>query len=431
MIKVYKDAAAGSIVLEDNNGAQFLNSLQAIINVDDANNIDIQDNSKNIKLVYDNPHDEFIDFDDNVYPGTVAQVVNTLNALFQTSGTPTGELPEITSSLTASITTGATLNYELIADYGVGYEWDLSSVPGVTTVEGNVRKLVGGTGLAAGTYNIPVKAINYNGEDSQTLVLTVANPPYNNTKSVFFRQNDYCEMTASTSSPFYRTGNNTGNAFKVAFWFKPSTSNNQNQTVVSFGGNDLANEGRVLIGYNGNNLNAGRRRMRFFYGTNNNNLQFYTPSGSTQAGVWAHWVFLYDGGTTENGSGGINTSYSRFKIYKNAVLQTLTTSNNNYGFSGQIPAEIYRMGRLLNSGQYLRNCNIDEYAVFDNASTTDIASIYNSGTPSDLGLLSTPSIQYLRMGDANDVFPDLYDYEGSNDAEMINMTSADIVSDVP
>ena len=57
--------------------------------------------------------------------------------------------------------------------------------------------------------------------------------------------------------------------------------------------------------------------------------------------------------------------------------------------------------------------------------------IYNSGTPSDLGLLSTPSIQYLRMGDANDVFPDLYDYEGSNDAEMINMTSADIVSDVP
>ena len=92
---------------------------------------------------------------------------------------------------------GETLNYELTADYGVGYEWDLSSVSGVTTVEGNVRKLVGGSSLASGTYNIPVKAINYNGEDSETIVLTVSTPPFANTKSVQFDNQDYAGANAA------------------------------------------------------------------------------------------------------------------------------------------------------------------------------------------------------------------------------------------
>jgi len=429
-VTIYKDTSANAIFIEDANGAQFLNSLQATLG-SITGTCSITDTARSILLLSEMDHADIVDENGAVYGNNATDVCNALNAIFQSSGTPTTEPPEITSSLTLSSTQGTAINYELTADYGVGYEWDLSNVPGITTVEGNIRKLIGGSSLAAGTYNIPVKAINYNGQDSQTLVLTVSNPPYNNTKSVVFRQNDYCEMTASTSFPLYRANNNTGNAFMVAFWFKPTSSNNQNQTVASFGGNDLANEGRVLIGYNGNNLNAGRRRMRLFYGTNNNNLEFFTPAGSTEAGVWSHWIYYYDGGTTENGSGGINTSYSRFKIYKNGNNQTLTATNDNYGFSGQIPAEFYRLCRLINAGQYLRTGNIDEYGVFDYASTSAISDIYNGGIPHDLRLLSTPPVQYLRMGDENDSYPNLYDYEGSNDAEMINMTSADIVNDVP
>ena len=86
--------------------------------------------------------------------------------------------------MAVSLTEGQTLNYELLADFGVGYEWDLSNVAGITTVDFNPRKLIGGSGLAVGTYNIPVKAINYNGEDSETLVLTVTAAPFSNTKSI-------------------------------------------------------------------------------------------------------------------------------------------------------------------------------------------------------------------------------------------------------
>ena len=92
-------------------------------------------------------------------------------------------MPVITSSLIINSVQGSILNYELTASYGVGYEWDLSSVNSITTVEGNVRKLIGGASLAVGTYNIPVKAINYNGEDSKTITLNVSTPAFANTKS--------------------------------------------------------------------------------------------------------------------------------------------------------------------------------------------------------------------------------------------------------
>ena len=84
------------------------------------------------------------------------------------------------------------MNYELTANFGVGYEWDFSNVSGIVNVEGNVRKIVGGSSLSVGTYNIPVKAINYNGEDSETIVLTVSTPPFcNTTKSVRFQNQDW------------------------------------------------------------------------------------------------------------------------------------------------------------------------------------------------------------------------------------------------
>ena len=196
-IKVFRDSSANSIFIEDANGAQFLNSLQASVPVD---KIVITDLAKQIEIVSNENHTSFVDENDSPYTGTALDVCNQLNAIFQTSGTPTSELPEITSGLTISSVEGSTINYELTANYGVGYEWDLSSVSGVTTVEGNNRKLIGGSGLSAGTYNIPVKAINYNGEDSETIVLTVSTPPFANTKSINFANQDYLGANASLLS---------------------------------------------------------------------------------------------------------------------------------------------------------------------------------------------------------------------------------------
>jgi len=81
--------------------------------------------------------------------------------------------PTITSSLSVSHIVGSTFNYELITDKGIRIEWDLSSVEGISTVDGNDRFLTGGVNLALGEYSIPVKAINYYGEDSQVLQLSV------------------------------------------------------------------------------------------------------------------------------------------------------------------------------------------------------------------------------------------------------------------
>ena len=174
-IKVYKDLAANSIFIEDANGAQFVNSLQASV---PTTTVTITDLARQIDIVSNADHTDFIDENDNPYTGTAEDVCNQLNAIFQSSGTPSSNLPEITSPLTINSVQGSIINYELTANFGVGYEWDLSSVSGITTVEGNIRKLIGGSALSAGTYNIPVKAINYNGEDSETVVLNVSNPPF-------------------------------------------------------------------------------------------------------------------------------------------------------------------------------------------------------------------------------------------------------------
>ena len=48
MIKIYKDSNANAIFIEDSNGVQFLNSLQATVN---SNDITINDLARNIEIV--------------------------------------------------------------------------------------------------------------------------------------------------------------------------------------------------------------------------------------------------------------------------------------------------------------------------------------------------------------------------------------------
>jgi len=427
MIIIYRDDNARAIFIENQNGVQFLNNLQAFQDSITDSFLSIRDISRDIEIMSDIEYDQFEDDGGALWGASGVTTTNNLNAIFASSG-GTGDAPIINSSLAVTLTQGGTLNYELTASNGVGYEWDLSTVSDIVNVEGNVRKLIGGSSLVAGTYNIPVKAINYYGEDSQTLVLTVSSPPFSNTKSVFFRQNDYCNLTANTSNPFYRFNQGSATAWSVAFWFKPSSSNNQNQTILSFGGDDPNNEGRVQIKYNGNN--SSRRRVGLVYGTNNNNLIMWSSNGSTSSGAWAHWIIVYDGGTTENGSGGITTSYSRFKIYKNGVMETKSNSNSNYGFSGEIRAEHFRFCRQSGGAQYMRNSNVDELALWSSDQNLNISDIYNLGNAHNLNLLPSPPSNYWRMGDG-DIYPTLSDNSGTLDATMVNMTVADIVNDVP
>ena len=428
MIKLYRDDEAKSIFIEDNNGAQFPNSLQATKNSDDT--IAITDLARDIEIVSSAPYTEFVNQNESAYGNDPDTTINALNAEFSASGTPTGEIPSITSSLAVSLVEGETLNYELTADYGVGYEWDLSNVSGITTVEGNNRKIIGGSSLAAGTYNIPVKAINYNGEDSETLVLTVSTPPFANTKSVKFSNQDWAGANATQLEHALgrsSNGSGSGDSWTISLYYKAS-SDNQGQVIFYYGSNDIANNGYIEL----RQINSsGGKLLRLRYGSNNNNLRLQTPAGSLTPGVWQHILISYDGGTTGSSSGSLNDYYGRFTIKIDNVTQTTNNSHSNYGWSGSIVGQNARMSKFV-SGNSLRNANIDEFALWDSDQTANSSDIYNSGVPFDLSTLSAKPKHWWRMGDG-DTYPYLQDNgtEANCVFQMFNMTAADIVSDTP
>jgi len=431
-IKVFKDSSANSIFIEDANGAQFLNSLQA---VEATGLITINDLAKQIQIVSNEPHTNFVDENDAPYSGTITDVINNLNSIFQTAGTPTDQPPNITSPLEISSVQGAVINYELTADFGVGYEWDFSNVSGITTVNGNDRKIIGGSGLASGVYNIPVKAINYNGEDAETIVLTVSTPPFANTKSVQFNQNDFLQGNGGiVQNLFGRSGNGSGSAdaWSISMWFKAGTSNNQNQTIFYTGSGNLSNNNHIKLYWNGNN--ATRQQICLRYGSTNNNLELKTqPNTMIGDNTWRHLLVTYDGGTTGSSSGSINTYYSRFSIFIDGVPQNTINTNANFGNTTGLVTSELQIGKYSTSGATLRNnCKIDELAFWDSEQGANIPDIYNGGTPSDLNSLSEPPLHWNRLGDG-DTYPNLVDSGSASSLTFVMqfMTAGDIVNDVP
>lgn len=378
------------------------------------------------KTYYSNINLSNVSVEGSAVAGTDAEKINSLNAIFQNTGTASGNIPSITSSLAVSLTQGETLNYELTADYGVGYEWDLSNVNGVTTVEGNIRKLIGGSSLTAGTYNIPVKAINYNGEDSETIVLTVSNPPFANTKSIQFSNQDYAGANASLlDGVLGRSGNGSGSsdAWTISFWIKP-TNSSSGRVIFYYGSNDTTNGGYVEIRLTSVN------KIRLQYGSDNNHVKILAPNGLS-VGTWQQITMTYDGGTTGASSVDVNNYYSRFKIYIDGVNQTTNNSHSNYGWSGAISGQNLRIGKLV-SGNTLDGEKVDEFAIWDSNQSSNISSIYNSGSTFDLSTLTTEPKHWWRMGDG-DTYPYLQDNgtEASCVFQMYNMTSANIVTDTP
>ncbi len=425
-ITIYRDNQANAIFIEDANGAQFLNSLHATV---DNDLVSITDTAKNFDLVSTLDHNEIVDQNDDVYGATATEACDALNAIFQASGS-TGQIPVITSNTTINLTTGDTLNYELIADYGVGYEW--SNLPaGVVTVDGNVRKLIGGSSLTAGTYTPSVKAINYFGEDEETITINVSDPPFSNTKSVQFYNQDYLGANASlVDSVLGRSSNGSGSsdAWSISFYFKGSSAN-QGQTIFYFGDNDVANGGYIQI----MQVNSsGNKLLRLKYGTNNNNLRLQTPAGSVTVNTWHHVFITYNGGTTGSSSADIDDYYGRFKIFIDGYEQTTNNSHSNFGYTGGIDPDNFRVGRF-SSGNYMRDgSKVDELAIWDSDQSGNIASIYNSGAPFDLSTLGTQPKHWWRMGDG-DTYPTLQDNgtEANCHFVMNNMTVANIVNDVP
>lgn len=427
MIKIYKNNGANAIFMEDDNGAQFLNSIHSVILDPLSTKVSIYDNVKDIYLVWEEEHTEFVDENGIAWGADAQSTCNAMNAIFMNSGTPTGDLPQITSPLSVDMVLGSTLNYELTASFGVGYEWDLSSVSGVVTVEGNVRKLIGGSSLNTGSYNIPVKAINYNGEDSQTLVLNVTAPSFANTISTEFNNNDWLGGNAGIlQNVLGRTGNGSGSsdAWSISFWFKGGTNNSNSQTILYYGSQS---SGNIYLRYRGSD-----ESIEIRYGTTFNFIKLISPNNSLPSGTWKQVLVTYDGGTTGAASGSVNDYYSRFSIFIDGVNQTTANSNNNFGYTGNIDPNDFRIGRY-SSGNYMRNgCKVDELAIWDSDQSSNVNSIYNSGTPANLGNLTNPPLHWWRMGDG-DTYPFISDVgtQASLIFIMYSMSLSSFVNDTP
>jgi hypothetical protein len=318
----------------------------------------------------------------------------------------------------------------LTADYGVGYEW--GSLPsGVTTVDGNIRKLIGGSGLSAGTYTPTVKAINYFGEDQETITINVANTPFSNSKSVQFQNSDWLNNSSvsSMSGTLGRVSNGSGasDAWTISFYLKPGTNTGGlKQTIFYYGDSDHDNGGHIWVYYKGS-----EQAIYMEYGSKNNYIRLKTANSTLSVGSWANIILTYDGGTTGSSSGSISNYYSRFEIFVDGASQSVTNSNGNFGWSSGVDSDLIRLGRRASGNDYMKkSTKLDEVAVWGSDETANVASIYNSGDPLDLSTLGSAPSNWWRMGDG-DTFPTLADNVGSIDLTMNNMTVADIVNDVP
>ena len=146
--------------------------------------------------------------------------------------------------------------------------------------------------------------------------------------------------------------------------------------------------------------------------------QVSTSTMTSYQGSWIHICATYDGSTNASG----------IKLYVNgSVFGSSALSAGSYTApSANANGDVY-IGRY--NIEYA-NGHIDEVAVFNSElSASNVTSIYNSGSPADLTSFSP--ISWWRNGDG-DTYPTLNDNgSGSNNGTMTNMTSGDIVTDVP
>jgi hypothetical protein len=428
-ITVYKDSTANAIFVEDANGVQFLNSLQAFMFNPTDTKISVTDLARDIEIFSDTEYSEFVDSNGDTYGSNPIEATNELNAIFQSSG-GIGDAPAITSPTFINVVNGEPINYELIANNGVSYEWgDLPS--GVSTVDGNIRKLIGAI-TTNGTYTPTVKAINYFGEDTKTITITVSEPAFANTKSVSFLKNDYLDTFSSAfSNTLSRFGSGSGvfDAWTISLYFKPGTHTGSSEQTIFYYGGDGDNDAHVWLYYKGN-----EQALYLEYGTDNQNIKIKSPDDALSLGVWKNLILTYNGETTGQSSGSVNDYYSRFGMWINGTQIITENSNQNDGWDGDVGVSgtnYARVGRNGSGKNYMKNkCVVDELAVWASDQTANVQSIYNFGVPHDLSLMVDVPSNWWRMGDG-DTYPFLLDTTGFANFIMYNMTVASIVNDVP
>lgn len=420
--------SSGTTILVDNGDYYPINAITASANSD--NHINISTVLGSI-IIYKGLRVANASVSGSSVNSTLATAVNQLNALFSSSGS--GYKPDLVD-YSFDVTEGESINHSSLLSTG-------SDMVTMYAFEGLPSWLAGSqsTGIILGTApaydsSVPsnntitytLKAANPYGITSVTVTVNVLESVFANTKSIIFDTGASAYLGANASlldGVLGRSGNGSGSsdAWTISTWIKPS-SNSSGRVLFYFGDHDTTNGGFIEIRLTGQN------KLRLRYGSDNNYLQFTTPSALT-ANTWQHFLATYNGGSTSNGSGALSTSYSKFKMYIGGSLLTTSNAHSNYGYSGGIDPDNLRIGRQ-SSGLYLQNDKVDEVAIWGSDQSGNISSIYNSGSTHNLNDLTTSPDHWWRMGDG-DTYPNIQDNVGNATFVMYNMNALDILTDAP
>lgn len=315
---------------------------------------------------------------------------------------------------------GGTLNAQLITTDYIVNQWVEIDAPTWITMNQSTGVLSGvapsWTNSAADAIVINCKAANaVGGATNFTATVNVYQATYTNSKSIRFDagHNSYFSGNATNVSALQRTGNGDDanksiNDWSISMWVK--LGDNTGNPYFAYGSSNNV-DGYIEL------RETADDRLRLRYGTSSSYLQL-SSSANTLSNGWNHIMVTYDGGATDN------YQFGAFDIFINGVSQTTSNSVANNGFGGNIGAGFMYVGRFSNT--YLDNGHVDQLAIWNSDKSADIATIYNSGTPQDLGWMN-PDHHY-EFGDS---IITATDREGNANLTGFNLNTNDKVNDTP
>ncbi len=224
----------------------------------------------------------------------------------------------------------------------------------------------------------------------------------NSSSSVSFDgSNDH----ADTNSNFQSTLNS---GFSFSLWAKLSATGS-NQALL--GGENSSYYDRLVCFVNTSN------QVNFYFTANNQGVSTIKDTSGTTLTNWFHVV----GTAEQNGS---NVDITLYVNGSQKATNSASCTLSNFGATNTA-ADLFIGGRNYNGSLQLPfNGLIDEVALIPSVlSSSDVTSIYNSGTPTDLTSYSPAS--WWRMGDNNNATGTNIPDQGSLgiDATLFNGTT--------
>ncbi|MEI6326633.1 MAG: LamG-like jellyroll fold domain-containing protein, partial [Candidatus Roizmanbacteria bacterium] len=219
--------------------------------------------------------------------------------------------------------------------------------------------------------------------------------------------------TAGSTLTFNRGAQISGNNYEhintnqgtISFWVKPSWNGTDGLYHLLFM-NKLDNNNEVSIYKSSTN-----NQIVFTYGVEG------TPWGTTgttiTAGNWYHIVLRFSRNTVDG------TNYADMRINNGTALVDTTA------FAGYAPKPTSFIG-TNDIGTNPAQALIDDFAIFDRVlPTTEITSLYNSGTGNEAGYVADSSLKfYAKMDGSGTLQP--VTYNGGASASKMTRTSSEL-----